>query len=167
MTATPMHDFVGLSALLTGIAADKLAPPLDPQDIKQVYFDWFQSRAGQDFDRLLALYAANAGQPDETVATLILDGSGDAMRYLARSLILAWYLGSWYDPADLKRAASTPPPRTGTPPPPNVVISAAAYTQGWAWRVAQAHPMGYSTFSFGYWSSLPPSLDAIVGGASS
>ena len=106
-------------------------------------------------------------QPDDTVATLILDGSGDAMRYLARSLILAWYLGSWYDPADLERAATTPPPRTGTPPPPNVVISAAAYTQGWAWRVAQAHPMGYSTFSFGYWSSLPPALDAIVGGASS
>ncbi|HEX4496824.1 MAG TPA: sorbitol dehydrogenase, partial [Thermoanaerobaculia bacterium] len=28
------------------------------------------------------------------------------------------------------------------------------------WKAAQAHPMGYSQFSFGYWSSVPPSLAA-------
>ena len=35
------------------------------------------------------------------------------------------------------------------------VISPAAYTQGWTWRVAQAHPMGYSELRFGYWSDDP------------
>ena len=38
------------------------------------------------------------------------------------------------------------------------VVSANAYVGGLAWRAAQAHPMGYSQLSFGYWASPPPSL---------
>ena len=43
--------------------------------------------------------------------------------------------------------------------PPVKVISPAAYTQGWTWRVAQAHPMGYSELRFGYWAKDPLPLD--------
>jgi hypothetical protein len=35
------------------------------------------------------------------------------------------------------------------------VVSATAYTQGWTWRVAQAHPMGYSELRYGYWGNDP------------
>lgn len=153
--AAAMHAFVQLSALLTGIAADKLAPSVDPVDIKQTYFDVASRQGGATFDQLLAIFQDNAKQPPATIADIILNQSGDDIRYLARSIMLAWYLGSWYDPAGLRKQQ---------PFPPMQVISASAYTQGWAWNVAQAHPMGYSNLRFGYWAQKPPSLADYIGG---
>lgn len=154
---TAMGSFVKLSALLTGIAADKLAPSVDPIDIKQTYFDYAQQQGGAAFDKLLDIFNANASQPPATVADIILNQSGDDIRYLARAIMLAWYLGSWYDPAELQKQQ---------PMPSSQVISSKAYTHGWAWNVAQAHPMGYSDLRFGYWAGDPPSLVDYVGGAS-
>lgn len=159
-TTTPMQSFVNLSALLTGIAATSLAPAIDPKNIKQVYFDYAKQQGGATFDQLLAIYNANASLPPASIANIIFNQSGDAICYLARSVMLMWYLGSWYAPAALQAAG------TNTPPPDSVVISAAAYTQGWAWNVAQAHPMGYSNFQFGYWANNPPTLSDFVGGNS-
>ncbi len=156
--STPLQNFVNLSALLTGIAADKLSPGLDPKNLKQAYFDYAEAKAGSTFDQLLSIYAANASSPPEKIATAIFDESGTDICFLARSVMLMWYLGSWYAPVDLEKAG------TNTPPPPSVVISSAAYTQGWAWNVAQAHPMGYSVFQFGYWANNPPALNDFVGG---
>ena len=34
--------------------------------------------------------------------------------------------------------------------------------QGWTWRVAQTHPMGYSDFRFGYWAEDPPALNDFI-----
>ena len=42
------------------------------------------------------------------------------------------------------------------------MISPKAYTQGWVWRVAQAHPMGYSDMQFGYWTREPPPLSDFI-----
>lgn len=159
--STRMDNFVGLSALLTGIAADKLAPPIDPNNIKQVYLDYIGKAAGADFDRLLEIFAKNSGLQPAEIADIIFNKSGVEIRFLARSVMLAWYLGSWYAPADLEKY-SQPAPQSA--PIPSQVISALAYTQGWAWSVAQAHPMGYSNFQFGYWSAAPPSLADFVGG---
>ncbi len=39
------------------------------------------------------------------------------------------------------------------------VISSQAYTKSLVWNVAQAHPMGFSVFTFGYWSQPPASLE--------
>lgn len=163
MTQTPMDQFVQLSAALTGIAADKLAPGLDPKNTKKIYFDYTMAKAPALFTQLLGIYAANASQPPATIADIVLNQSGDKIRYLARTIMLEWYLGSWYDPDVLQSYHGPNPPSL---PPNGVVISAQAYTQGWAWNVAQAHPMGYSNFSFGYWSGNPPSLSAYVGGSS-
>jgi hypothetical protein len=44
-----------------------------------------------------------------------------------------------------------------------MVISPAAYTQAWTWRVAQAHPMGYSEFRYGYWAGEPIALEDYIG----
>lgn len=162
MTMTPMDQFVQLSAALTGIAADKLSPGLDPKNTKKIYFDYTLAKAPVLFPQLLGIYAANANQPPATIANIVLNQSGDPIRYLARAIMLEWYLGSWYDPDVL---ASYHRPNPPTLPPNGVVISPQAYTQGWAWSVAQAHPMGYSNFSFGYWSGSPPTLNAYVGGS--
>lgn len=155
-TATPIDQFVTLSAILTGIAATKLAPRLDPTDIKQVYFDYIQQQEPGTFKQLLQIFSANQNQPPATIANIIFNQSGPQIAFLARSIMLAWYLGRWYAPTALRQAA------TGIIP--SVVISSAAYTQGWAWNVAQAHPMGYSNFTFGYWAQNPPTLQDFIGG---
>lgn len=147
--------FFGLSAALTGISQDQLAPGIDPINVKQAYFDTAQQSDPKLFAQLLGIYAPIQSEPPATIADTILNKSGDAIRYLARSIMLEWYLGSWYAPDALTR------------PSPFIsfkVISSAAYTQGWAWSVAQSKPMGYSEWTFGYWSSPPPSLSDFVEG---
>ena len=164
MSNAPMDLFVGLSAVLTGIDQSKLAPPLDPINIKQTYFDYAQKQKPADFQQLLDIFNKNQSLPPAQVGDIILNKSGDAIRYLARSVMLMWYLGSWYDPATLQQYnGKNPPPGS---PPATAVISSEAYTQGWVWSVAQAHPMGYSNFTFGYWSQQPPSLEDFIGGGS-
>jgi hypothetical protein len=76
--------------------------------------------------------------------------------------MMAWYLGAWYQPADLQKSSSSTQPGVFVP---NKVISSSAFTQGWVWRVAQTHPMGYSDWRFGYWSTKPPELSQFIGAA--
>ena len=92
-----------------------------------------------------------------TIAAAIFASSAD---WFARSVMLEWYLGSWYVPEELEKYAADPSGGA----PPGQVISSIAYTSGWAWNVAQAHPMGFSSLRFGYWASEPPSLQDFVGG---
>jgi hypothetical protein len=150
-----MAEFVTLSSALTGIDGAMLAPGIDPTNIKQAYFDTAQQADPTLFATLLGIVAANPTLPPDQLATLVLVNSGEPIRFFARSIMLAWYLGSWYNPDDLKRYAVPKPPEI---PIPFRVISMDAYTNGWAWSVAQAHPMGYSTMTFGYWGAPPPSL---------
>jgi hypothetical protein len=164
MSDTPIDLFVGLSAVLTGFDKSVLAPGIDPVNIKQTYFDFAQGKAGSTFQQLLNIFGQNQSLPPAQIGNIILNQSGDAIRYLARSVMLMWYLGSWYDPADLQKYNSPQPPKE--PLGAVAVISAAAYTQGLAWSVAQAHPMGYSNFQFGDWAKQPPSLDDFTGGGS-
>jgi hypothetical protein len=152
-----LASFVTLSAALTGIDAAKLAPKVDPITIKLAYFA--EAKNNSAFARMLQVFRANQSQPPETVANIILNQSGPDLCFLGRSIILAWYLGYWYEPDALQRHASPTPPAG---PVPFKIISPTAYTQGWAWRVAQAHPMGYSELRFGYWSQDPPKLDVII-----
>lgn len=65
---------------------------------------------------------------------------------LCQAIIAMWYLGSWYPP---------PFQTNGV----HQVISSQAYTKSLVWNVAQAHPMGFSAFTFGYWSQPPASLE--------
>ncbi len=156
--ATDIAVFVAVSAVLTGISASKLAPLLDPTDVKTQYYNYAKQQDPVSLQQLLDLFTANKGQPPDVIAKAIFS-SGVA--WFARSVMLEWYLSAWYDPGDLQKYAANPGPATA---PNSTVISAVAYTQGWAWNVAQAHPMGYSNFRFGYWSDNPPSLTDFVGG---
>ena len=147
-TAADIDTFVTISAVLTGIAADKLAPEVDPIKIKLQYFELAKNEAA--FGTVVQIYNDNKKQPAPMIAAAILRDKDAAT--LARSIMLAWYLGCWYSPAAL---------RSGSPIP-DKVVSSAAYTQGWVWRIAQAHPMGYSELRFGYWGQTPPDLSVFV-----
>ena len=144
-----MPAFMKLSTFLTGFSGGKLSPFIDVINIKQTYFD----KASKDpvFDQLLKIFTDNDGKPD--VADKIFNGPDRNVRYLARNITIAWYIGAWCDPKDLaKFDVENPPPGQ----PDFKVISAPAYTQGVTWRAAQAHPMGYSDQRFGYWAESPP-----------
>jgi hypothetical protein len=147
-SATAMQLFLKLSSVLTGISESKLAPTKDPINIKETYFD--RARRDPHFGRLLQMF--DPGKPE--TAEFIFKHPEPEIRYLARSIMLAWYLGAWYEPQKLASPSSGPISFE--------VISAQAYTQGWVWRVAQAHPMGYSELPFGYWSNNPFDLDTFI-----
>jgi hypothetical protein len=145
----------------------KTIPGSDPFNVKQEYFDWVSKRRLTDFRSLLQIardVAAQSLTPDAR-AQAIIDKVQEKpeTKYLARSIVLMWYLGAWYDPANLRALAELPNP------PPQAskfeVISPKAYTQSWALSVAQAHPMGYSQMQFGYWAHKPQPPEVFTGKA--
>jgi len=152
--ATRLANFAALSAVVTGFQASVISPTLDPIDLKQLYLDTADAQGGAPrVDQLIAQFLSLAGQPPQAIANALLGTAADPpapTALLARSLVKMWYLGAWYP------AVSASDPSSGS----GSVISANAYVGGLAWKAAQAHPMGYSQFSFGYWSSVPPSLAA-------
>jgi hypothetical protein len=154
--------FVRLSAALTGIAESKLAPAVDPVQVKNDYFKQAKGEPPDQpnpaFARLLDV-ARNAPNM-AAAAEAIMNNADPTIKYLGRSIILAWYLGSWYDP-DVLRVYDTQKPQP-FPVPPLKVVSPKAYTQGWSTRVAQAHPMGYSELRFGYWAQDAFPLDDFI-----
>jgi len=153
-----MVAFKNLSAALTGISADKLAPVTDALELKQDYFKWVMDRKPDQFKALLQIAKANP-----TALQTIVDQSqanSDA-KFLARSIVLMWYLGAWYDPDDLKRLVAARSAEQSLFIP-HTVISSKAYTQGWLWRVIQAHPMGYSDMQFGYWTRKPEPIEDFI-----
>jgi hypothetical protein len=159
-----MMAFLLLSEALTGVSRQILAPELvddkndilnsdpgiDPINIKNVYFKLIDDNDASSFRKLLQLAKDNR----QSLADIIpsLNDSADDMKFLARSIVLLWYLGAWYKPDDLKNKLAKPQ-----------VVSPKAYTQGLVWQIAGAHPMGYSNLQFGYWSRNPsdPSRPAL------
>jgi hypothetical protein len=158
-----MMAFLVLSRALTGVQLSSLAPEInenkddvlksdpgvDPFNIKIDYFKWINACAALTFEKLLQIAKDH---PKSTTDIITAVSAGDDTRFLARSTVLLWYLGSWYKPEDLKRFSAPDAPDM---PIPSQVVSAKAYTLGVAWQIAQAHPMGYSNMQFGYWSREP------------
>jgi hypothetical protein len=159
-----MMAFLVLSFALTGIDIVRLAPEfskvkgkpdildadpgVDPFNVKNDYFSWINACAAPTFERLLQIARDHNQSPSDIRSAV---NASDDTRFLARSIVLLWYLGSWYKPDDLKTSATH-----GTSGPiPSQVVSAKAYTLGLVWLIAQAHPMGYSNLQFGYWSRDP------------
>lgn len=156
---TDVQDFADMSAALTGFLSSVLKPALDPVGLARTYYEFALAQVGaQQMKALLDAFRAIKTQPPQTIAdTLLETATPDPTKlsqnaYLAQSIVAAWYLGSWYPPGVLGGG--------GFAPVAQQVISSAAYTNGLAWRVMQSHPMGYSPFTFGYWSQVPGSLSS-------
>jgi len=165
MTDTPtsapdnVQDFADMSAALTGFLSSVLKPALDPVGLASTYYEFALAQVGaSQMSALLDAFRAIKTQPPQTIAdTLLETATPDPTKlsqtaYLAQSIVAMWYLGSWYPPGVLGGG--------GFAPVALQVISSAAYTNGLAWRVMQSHPMGYSPFTFGYWSQVPGSLSS-------
>ena len=169
LASNPRQDMVAfllLSEALTGVNRQTLAPEfsadaneilnsdpgVDPINIKNTYFDWVNTHAApSSFAKLLQIAKDSHKSPGDIISKV--NGSDDATKFLARSIVLLWYLGSWYESGDLKDAAASP--ESVHAPLKQKVVSAKAYTQGLVWQIVGAHPMGYSNLQFGYWSRDP------------
>ena len=82
-------------------------PGIDPINIKNAYFDWIKAHdPTSSFGKLLQLAKDN----HQSLADIVpkVNGSADDMKFLARSIVLLWYLGSWYKPDDLKNKVAKP-----------------------------------------------------------
>jgi hypothetical protein len=160
-----MMAFLVLSSALTGLEIIRLAPEfakvkdkpdildadpgVDPLNVKNDYFSWINASAAPTFEKLLQIARDHHQSLPDIVSAV--NASDDDTKFLARSIVLLWYLGSWYKPEDLKKNTAQDP----SGPIPSQVVSAKAYALGLVWLIAQAHPMGYSNLQFGYWSRDP------------
>jgi hypothetical protein len=163
MTATPtpitapeadVQDFADMSAALTGFSSSVLKPKLDPVGLARIYYEFSLTQVGAP--AMLALinaFRAIKTQPPQTIADTLLETSSSPpsnQALIAQSVVAMWYLGAWYVPG-VKGG-------NGFPPTPLQIISSEAYTNGLVWKVMQSHPMGFSPFTFGYWSQPPGPL---------
>jgi len=143
-----MMAFLVLSSALTGLKVVNLAPEftgndklgkpvptilqadpgVDPFNIKKDYFNVINIKDQAGFGKLLKMARDNPQSAPDIVKAVNND---DDVRFLARSIVLLWYLGSWYEPADLRKFA---PGAQGVPVPSNVV-GAKASTQGRVWQI--------------------------------
>lgn len=151
-----IQDFADMSAALTGFESSVLKPELDPLDLAREYYNFALSQVGEPMlTKLLDSFRAIKTQPAQQIADTLLETSASSpscQAQIAQSIVAMWYLGSWYVPGVLGGF--------GFGPPPVQVISSTAYTNGLVWRVMQSHPMGYSPFTFGYWSEQPAPLSS-------
>lgn|SRR3546814_746473 len=158
--SSDLENFVGLSSVLTGISTERLAPEIDQVGLPPLFLEFITPRITPDvLNTLLTQYANLAGDnqsPDQIAQAVLMDGALPAdtqTAKAARSIMKLWLLGVWYQPYD---AASFKKDE-------QTVVSDQAYINGWAWKAAQAHPMGYSEMFFGYWNTTPPSLEDYTG----
>jgi hypothetical protein len=151
-TEDSVQDFANMSAALTGFQPGFLRPFLDPTDLAGTFYKFVIEQAGQTMmDDLLTAFRAIQFNDPQTIADTLLETAStppvSPQGQLCQAIVAMWYLGSWYPPPFLVNTSL------------QQVVSSQAYTKGLVWNVAQAHPMGFSAFTFGYWSQPPASLD--------
>jgi hypothetical protein len=154
-----IQDFADMSAALTGFQSSVLKPALDPVGLAREYYIFAVTQVGVlAMTALLDAWRAIKTEPAQQIADTLLETAApdptklSKTAYLAQSIVAMWYLGSWYVPGV--------PGGGGFAPPALQVVSSQAYTNGLVWRAMQSHPMGYSQFTFGYWSQVPGSLSS-------
>lgn len=176
---SPEVTFGRLSSALTGMDQKILAPSVDPMGLNHEILTKANEKNAATLQAMLQKFAAAGKDADKeraAVAAIMKPASGDdlgeKMRFLGRSIILAWYLGAWYAPEDLKRHFYDPALKdqnyysyrrySRNVLIPHSVLSPNAYTGSMVWRAMQAHPMGYSNLQFGYWAENPPDIAAFI-----
>jgi hypothetical protein len=160
-----LTNFANLSAALTGVDVSILTPNVDPFGLNAEIYRRANAADAGKLQTILDKFAG--GKTVEQI--LVEEGKDEAAKFLMRSIILAWYLGAWYKPDVLKTNVYKPRSYNSTRRyskevliPPTEIISPDAYTNGLVWRVAQAHPMGYSNLQFGYWEKDPPGIEKFI-----
>ena len=149
-----VQAFANMSAALTGFQPSFIRPFLDPVNLSGIFYEFAVAQVTQAMmDDLMNAFAALSSQtpaltPQQIANTLleVTSTTPSNQAQLCQAIVSMWYLGSWYPPLFQKDGLQQ-------------VISSQAYTKSLVWNLAQAHPMGFSPFTFGYWSQPPASLE--------
>lgn len=149
-----VQAFADMSAALTGFQPSFIRPFLDPVNLSGIFYEFAVAQVGQSMmDALMSAFASLSSRtppltPQQIADTLleVTSSTPSNQAQLCQTIVSMWYLGSWYPPPFQTDGLQQ-------------VISSQAYTKSLAWNLAQAHPMGFSPFTFGYWSQPPASLD--------
>lgn len=149
-----VQAFATMSADLTGFQLSFIRPFLDPVDLAGTFYKFAVAQVGQEMmDALMSDFNTLSSQTPppsaQSIADTLLEVSSptpSSQAQLCQSIVAMWYLGSWYPPPFQKDGL-------------HQVITSQAYTKSLVWNLAQAHPMGFSPFTFGYWSQPPASLE--------
>jgi hypothetical protein len=134
-----MDEFLALSSLLTGLSSLKT---LDPQSVEsrmaRDYLRLMKEQFGPGFDALLAISRRVATDPDPLMALLHDPGfASEPVDTAARQIVNMWLLSQY-------GGASKLPDQ-----------DAGFYEKGFVWPAIQAHAIGFSHLSYGYWASKP------------
>jgi hypothetical protein len=148
-----VQAFANLSAALTGFQPSFIRPFLDPVNLSGIFYEFAVAQVGQAMmDALMSAFASLSSQTPpltaQQIANTLLEVSSttpSSQAQLCQAIVSMWYLGSWYPPPFQTDGLQQ-------------VISSQAYTKSLVWNLAQSHPMGFSAFTFGYWSQQPASL---------
>jgi hypothetical protein len=134
-----MDEFLALSRLLTGLSAlEKLDPLSVESRMARDYLRLMKEQFGPGFDALLAIYRKVATGPDPLQALVHDPGfASEPVDTAARQIVNLWLLSQYGG--------------TGKLPDQD----AGFYEKGFVWPAIQAHAIGFSHRSYGYWSSKP------------
>src|SRR5260370_10618644 len=95
-----VQNFAAMSADLCGFRLEIIAPSYDPVDLKTLYLNTADQRAGQpQVDALIALYLSLQGKPAQQIADALLETqnpSPSPTPTLPQTLVNLCYLVIWY-----------------------------------------------------------------------
>jgi hypothetical protein len=155
------NEFLNLSAALTGYPAGTLKPFNDTELIAdQLYAELSKQENNiptEQLNLLTSTWNAISNTPpaqlEAKVKTEII--ANIAIARLAQNIIYMWYLGIWYDLLKNPNSFIFPDNVDKNHVNQDHVVSSSVYTKGLVWGEMGAHPMGYSTGTFGYWENEP------------
>lgn len=158
--------FVSLSSTLVGVPATFLEPQViqDNYSTADVFYGLERLAGTAAVDALLVAWEGfPPGDPPSLKAEKLLTTGprvrrDDAAGTFSRLTMLAWLYGVWYGGTEVTRNPAAAGFITDPEYRQDFIVSGRAYKNSWIWRIAQAHPMGFSQFNFGSWASAPPSL---------
>lgn len=152
-------DVIAISSLLTGVPERTFREYLERDDNPSQgnlywYFSVVQTAYGSGpVEDLLILYRKLVEEhaTNEQIADSIFLNAEPEMKSLSGMIMKMWMLGVWLGQSE---GTLIPNPDLRI----DFVISSKAYANSFAWKIARAHPMGYSNFPFGSWGKEPPTL---------
>ena len=163
-------DFLSASAALTGIDAVNLSPSVKQDSIalEAIYHSLCDTANSAATSAFVDAYVAlrDKGLEDQDISQQLLTTKSaesprirvDEVGCMARLTMQMWLFGVWYGHTEVSRVPQSKEWITGEWAV-DMVTSGRAYKNGWIWRIAQSHPMGFSHFNFGSWADLPPGLE--------
>jgi hypothetical protein len=160
--------FENISSTLLGVDTDVLEPKLVQDDcsLSGLYYSVLEEGAPDALKDLEAYYdiLVALGYTPQQIGNKLLRDPDDSHEPLAapsgvaaRLTMFMWLFGIWYGGTEIGRLPSSAS-SVAQDYQVDFVVSARAYKNGWIWRFAQAHPMGFSHYRFGSWASPPPPL---------